>query len=527
MLLRLTTISLLAGSLLMGLAHIAQLPPWEGFDETAHYSYLQQLATTGAWPRFGDRLSAEVEQYLEVAPGALSLNSKWSYREFFAAPVETITLGHNAIEAARKKDRLWRAGQAINWEAPQPPLYYAVLTPFYRLSEAWSVKRQLLLLRSVSYFVAWVALCIGAAFAYRRYGNAAAMLAPALWPIIFPMWFPEMARLGNDSLVALWVAGAWMALTRVSTVGASIRPYALAGLCCGFGLLTKATFLPLSGVAASWLIWRAWKKQAQWRGVIVFAVLVTAVSGWWYLGKLIETGTLTGLHVFAVLQRSGGLLQASPHFENPYPIWRIAASMLNSFLWVGTWSFVLPPFISKAPLLLLAVALGGAYLAQMTSGNVRGAEWIGPWTIAVFLVGIVYVSFIVIMAGGRVGFSIWYLHSYVALLAPMVAIALALLMSARHLRAVTAGLLIYPLVFLPLAIATLTLFYAGLGVKKEGTPYFEFPSLAPDAKTVSAIYANLSVLSEPELFAALFIAGWLLATVGVFCSIRALWAEAT
>jgi hypothetical protein len=78
-----------------------------------------------------------------------------------------------------------------------------------------------------------------------------------------------------------------------------------------------------------------------------------------------------------------------------------------------------------------------------------------------------------------------------------------------------------------LAIATLTLFYAGLGVKKEGTPYFEFPSLAPDAKTVSAIYANLSVLSEPELFAALFIAGWLLATVGVFCSIRALWAEAT
>jgi hypothetical protein len=36
MLLRAATISLLAGSLLIGIAQIAQLPPWEGFDETAH-----------------------------------------------------------------------------------------------------------------------------------------------------------------------------------------------------------------------------------------------------------------------------------------------------------------------------------------------------------------------------------------------------------------------------------------------------------------------------------------------------------
>jgi hypothetical protein len=107
----------------------------------------------------------------------------------------------------------------------------------------------------------------------------------------------------------------------------------------------------------------------------------------------------------------------------------------------------------------------------------------------------------------------------------MVAIALAFLMSVRRLKLITASLLIYPLVFLPFAMATLTLFYAGFGIKKEGTSYFEFSSLSSATKNASTIYANLSVLSEPDLFAIYFISGWLLATVGVFLSIRALWCK--
>jgi hypothetical protein len=37
---------LLFGQLFFGIAHIALLPPWEGFDETAHYSSIQQIADT-------------------------------------------------------------------------------------------------------------------------------------------------------------------------------------------------------------------------------------------------------------------------------------------------------------------------------------------------------------------------------------------------------------------------------------------------------------------------------------------------
>src|SRR5262245_26840722 len=64
---------LLLSSLVLGLAHIALLPPFEGFDETGHYSYIQQVAETGHWPRRDEPLSRYVEDYFKVAPVAESL----------------------------------------------------------------------------------------------------------------------------------------------------------------------------------------------------------------------------------------------------------------------------------------------------------------------------------------------------------------------------------------------------------------------------------------------------------------------
>ena len=52
-------IALLAAALLIGVAQIAELPPFEGFDETAHYSYIEQIAETGTWPCFDCPLSAK------------------------------------------------------------------------------------------------------------------------------------------------------------------------------------------------------------------------------------------------------------------------------------------------------------------------------------------------------------------------------------------------------------------------------------------------------------------------------------
>ena len=186
------------------------------------------------------------------------------YRNLFTADAEIIKRARQAVKAPRDPPPTGKPGSVRNWQAQHPPFYYALLTPAYLLSERWSLAGQLGLLRGLSYLAAWLSLCLAvfvAAKTFSASGTGRAMIAaPALWPFVFPGWFPEMARLGNDSLVALLVACAVAVVTC-----APIRRWStwlLLGVICGLGALTKATFLPFLAVIALLLLYRTWRRDA-------------------------------------------------------------------------------------------------------------------------------------------------------------------------------------------------------------------------------------------------------------------------
>src|SRR5262245_35798463 len=104
---RAITALLLLSSLLLGLAQAALLPPFEGFDETGHYSYIQQVAETGRWPRWGDRMSKEVDGYFGGAPAPDSMPRQWSYHSFFTAPADVISRARDAIHVRPAEPRAW------------------------------------------------------------------------------------------------------------------------------------------------------------------------------------------------------------------------------------------------------------------------------------------------------------------------------------------------------------------------------------------------------------------------------------
>ena len=359
---------LLLGSLLVGLAHIAALPPYEGGDETAHVSYIEQLAEIGTWPRFGDPLSAEVERYATVAP--MAFQNTWSYRDFFHASTAVVEAGRAAAHADRDPSRTWRAGHAPNWEAQHPPLYYLALAPAYLASKSWSVSAQLTLLRGVSYALAWVSLCLAMVATWRRTQETGLfatclLLAPGLWPFLFPMWFSEMGRVANDSLVILLAAITWLVLQPLIAAPGGWGRHALLGVFVGCGLLTKATFAPFAAVIGVFLLWSAWRARrelgqlrARLIGLFVFGVTAIAISGWWYLQKFIETGSPIGADDAVKLSAMGGLLQGLAERGSVYAFVRGLATLPMNFLWGGTWSFVIPPLIAYAPLALLLSQLG-------------------------------------------------------------------------------------------------------------------------------------------------------------------------
>src|SRR5262245_18369001 len=111
-------------TLLIGLAQVALLAPWEGFDETAHFSFIQQIADTGTWPTGKEPLSADVEASSRKTPAVPFLRAWGSYDALKTVASEVLDAARRELHDAPAVPRIWRPGEALNWQNQHPPLYY-------------------------------------------------------------------------------------------------------------------------------------------------------------------------------------------------------------------------------------------------------------------------------------------------------------------------------------------------------------------------------------------------------------------
>jgi hypothetical protein len=539
--LRSSVIFFLAFSLLMGLAQVFLLPPWEGFDETAHFSYIQQIAESHTLPINGAWLSYEIDEYATQSPMPYSSappfsdSRYWTYYRFFESSQNTTQTGWNAIHIPQERSFGWRAGSVPNWEAQHPPLYYLLLSPLYSYSRNWNLLHQLFLLRAVSYGFAWLSLCLTAIVTWTRdatpgptfESQAATFLGAGLWPYLLPMWFPEMARLGNDSLIALILAFAWIAFRRLIFRKDRLLDYVLVALLCGLGLLTKATFLPFLAVILGVLIYRLWEArrdaiEARKRilGLTTVLVIVVAIAGWWYWRQLQETGTVLGANDLIAMEHSGGLAAV---LSKSHLIQRLAYGVVQvplSFLWSGTWSFVEPPAATVLPFLGIAGVLLAGHLLWLR--KVGGpVERVPVLTLAVFGVGLSYSVLAFIVAYDRAGTPGWYLHSFAPLFAVIAGTGLIVMANLRRFRVALSCLLLYPLVFLPIAAVFEALTYSGCGQKTASWAILGSLSYDPGHSPLtclthsSVMFQNLAVLGSPTSALVCFVGGWMAAVVGL------------
>jgi hypothetical protein len=147
---------------------MAMLPPWEGFDETGHYSYLQQTADQRVLPRVdASRMAADIDEYARIAPmpyaniPPYSRDGAQTYRTFFAGPADRAARTAAFVHDRPLAPRRYVAGRELNWLAMHPPLYYLTLTPVYLATRQLGWAAHLLSLRLASYLLAWGALVVG------------------------------------------------------------------------------------------------------------------------------------------------------------------------------------------------------------------------------------------------------------------------------------------------------------------------------------------------------------------------------
>jgi hypothetical protein len=364
---------ILLGHLLLGMGYIAFLPPWEGFDETAHYSSIQQIVDTETIPRYGSSwLSAEVEEYVQFAPFPYSgsppveINGGFTYKSFFESSKEIIKKGADYVQKKPQKSRSFIQGEKNNWQSQHPPLYYLILTPVYLLTRDMSWISQLFIFRIISYFFAWMALVIGAFVCLRslksedqQYVNWI-LLGIGVWPLIFPSWFTDMARIGNDSLCALIISFLWMVLIRFKNQR-TLLSYLLLGFLLGLGCLVKAFFIPIVAGVVCYLLISDWlKEEREKRRIKLLQIasmifILLSISGWWYYLNWIDHGVLLGSDEMIRLKDAGGMIDnLINHFS--FSAWiRGHAAAITTFAWSGSWSFARPHYIFLWPMSLMHI----------------------------------------------------------------------------------------------------------------------------------------------------------------------------
>jgi hypothetical protein len=497
---------LLLAVALAGIAHVAFLPPFEGFDETNHFSYIQQIADSGTIPRYGiDKESSDVEAY----PGPRHYSPSPPYDSVGGLTYRSFFNGSSVPSLTPEGGLGYRPGRSVNSEAQHPPLYYALMAPVYLLAKSWSWPGVFLAVRLASWAIAFAGFVIGCRATQNslmalKVSPRLCLLAAA-WPFLFAEFFPEMARIGNDSLCLLLMGIGWWLMLRL-LVDRKISTTLWLGLVLGLGLLTKAFFVPILVGCAGLLCFHELRERdgRQIRNAAILLVSAGVVGGGWYLYRYLTVGNFIVANDIIALQQHGSVLTQIMNSVGLGGVLRGIGQLTVSFAWAGTWSYGRFPPIFTLPVILLALLPLFNWLIKLRWAP---TPVIAPlFVVTPMVLGLGYYMLTQIARGpGAAGTPGWYLH---IMAGPL---SLALVMGWRQ-RIVLATLAAYAIGYHAVLWAMQLSLFSGCAFKAGDYKYTQF-----DLGNCFILPDRLAVLGEP-LLGALALAGAIV--VGVVAGLR-------
>jgi hypothetical protein len=357
-------------ALLNGLLYCSLLPLWEGFDEPYHYGYVEHLGSEWKVPVAGRTvLQEEIYRSMHLAPA--------SYLNARNVPDLIPFNAYFGMDAAARRDlraRLYtlppelrtRQTGPYNYEAQQPPLAYLPLVAMQWAAPGGALPWRVFRLRLFCVFASLALLIYTVARLGQSIGMNPAYLAAAVFMLLTTQnLYAAVAHVANDWLSVALIPLLFLAAERFWRKPEA-RQAALFALTLSAGLLAKSYFLVFVPFAFLMVLW------AGRRQVWIFAGLVAALAGPWYIRNVLLYDSLVGLQASVRAVPLADIVRTFLSTSWPAAL----AGMARGLLWNANSSFVA---FSRATLnvLLSLLAAGAAFWLRSVRGR-RGqpAEWL-------------------------------------------------------------------------------------------------------------------------------------------------------
>ena len=510
----------LVALLLIGTGYLSILPPFERFDETAHFSRIRETLHTGTLPQantsFIDRSIVEYSGPSHYGNGLPPFNLGNVYPTFFANPsnIERFALQYknNPFNSTFEKSTV------ANWQAQHPPLYYALLSPLLGVIQNLSLVSQLFVIRLVSFILALIGVGLAVLAAQRNSllsdSKITLQLGFVFYPLLAPMFFFEFARVGNDSLCLLIAGALAYVLSFWFEDETSIKKSLGIGVILGLGILTKAFFLPISIGLGCFLLLRIIQNQnsdtpAWTRLRSLFFVFAPALllGGLWYLFNFLSSNSmgLGGDEAAQVAQQGGLLAGLKQHFSFSGLV-RGLSIPFATYGWVGSWSLARISVWLQLPLLLIEFIVFSLYLFNLRQKPFGDQNYLLLW-----LAGFIYLGLgwhvLISMSLSGIGTSPgWYFHILLPWIAPAFGLGLWSLAKCRHAKLLFIAGSAYLLLFQLWGIWGFSALYSGCAIKGDDK-YIHFPNAYLCLDQWSFITDRLSAIANPSLGIVCFSAG--------------------
>jgi 4-amino-4-deoxy-L-arabinose transferase-like glycosyltransferase len=507
--------------LLIGLGYLAILPIFEGFDETASFSSLRQIADAKTIPVNGKSyLDKEITDYkgpVAYSSGLPPFDGGTVYTKFFE--YSELVDSYSQTYRQPHPHSPYAPSKGLNWQAQHPPLYYLLLAPLEKATDHFSFVSQFFLLRLASYLLALAGVAFGllAIKQSNKLGNMSpAIIGFILYPVILPMFFPEFARIGNDSLCLFLVGLISLLLSRLLHDGYNHRLSIAIGITLGLGLLTKDFFIPIIAAIVLFLLLRMQRYRSMresWRIILTLSppLLIGAV---WYANRAKIGGGIEINDAIRLAHHGGLIVNLREHFSL-FGLARGIAQTAVTWVWAGTWSLTRLPLIFYVPMLLLVFWVIGAYLVGLRRRPLSDLEWLPVWSFIFFGGGLFYHELISLALFGSGSTPGWYLHILMPWVAPAIGLGICSIWQYKPARYLLVGLLSYAVLFQMIALWAQFALFTGCATK-AADKYYSFPGRTFCLVQTPQLVDRLAVLGWPVLAAIGFGGGiicalWLLA----------------